>query len=274
MGLYFRMENKFGHLGIPGLVRILAFFKLFTWILIMFTIDSQGASAFHSLLYFDLEAIYNGQVWRALSFLILPSSTNFIFIIFEVIFLFMIGDSLERAWGPFGITLYFFSSALLGVLACVLLSLKIQYPSLNSLAIYASLIMAAGFLYPDTIIQLYLIIPVKLVWIGILAGLGVLWAVFAYAGQGLIPFLGLGVPQLACLIPFCIVFIPRFIKGAQHRSKVAARRSKFEGSKMPEAEAFHRCDRCAATEVSHPDREFRINTDGEEVCDACREPSL
>ncbi len=272
MGMYFRVEQRFGHLGIPGLVRILAFFKLITWVLLMMRGD-RGAVEFWNILVFDLEAIYGGQIWRLGSFLILPASMNMIFMIFEVIFLFMIGDSLEQAWGPFGVTLYYFSSVFFGIAVCLLLSLGIRYPGLSNLAIYASLVMAAGFLYPDTIIQLYLIIPVKLLYIGLLSGFAVLWNVFVIAGNGLLPFLGLGLPLLACLIPFCVVFVPGFIKGAKHRSKVASRRSRFEQAKLPETDAFHRCDECNATEVSHPDRDFRITADDRELCSACRDAS-
>ena len=159
MGAYFRMEQKFGHLGIPGLVRILAFFKLITWVLLM------GNTSFADALYFDLGKIYQGEVWRLASFLILPNTGGSLLIIFEIFFLFMIGDSLEQAWGPFGVTLYFFGSALLGIAVCLLLSPispKGYYPALSGGPIYASLIMAAGCLYPDVIIQLFLIIPVKL----------------------------------------------------------------------------------------------------------------
>lgn len=267
MGMYFRMEQKFGHLGIPGLVRILAFFKLLTWILLQLS----AAGDFGNLLVFSLPHIYQGEIWRLVSFLILPASMNMIFIIFEIIFLLMIGDSLERAWGPFGVTLYYFSSAACGIIACLLLSLVISYPRLENMPIYASLIMAAGALFPNTIIQLYLIIPIKLKWIGMLAGFGVFWFVFRVAGQGPVDFAAFGIPALACLIPFFIVFVPGFIKGAQQRSKVAARRSRFEQSKLPETESFHRCDRCGATETTHPDREFRITGEGEELCSGCRQ---
>ncbi len=267
MGMYFRMEQRFGHLGIPGLVRILVFFKVITWVLYMARGDD-----FARLLIFDLGSIYQGEVWRLASFLILPGSWNAIFVIFEVIFLFMIGDGLERAWGPFGVTLYVFGSALMAVLSCLVLSLLVTVtkPDIN-IPIYASLIMAAGALYPDTIIQLYLLIPVKLKWIGMLAGFTVLWGVFRVSSQGLGSFLAFGVPQLACLIPFALVFIPGWIKGTRERSQVASRRQRFNKAKLPETEAFHHCEGCGATEVSHPDREFRITSDGLEICDVCRD---
>ena len=263
MGLYFRMEHRFGHLGIPGLVRILAFFKLVTWVLML------SNPAFYEALYFQLEGIYKGEVWRLASFLILPASGGSIIgIIFEVIFLLVIGDSLERAWGPFGVTLYFFASAAIGILVCLLLSIHIRYPSLANMPIYASLVMAAGCLYPDSMVRLYLMIPIKLKWIAALSGSYVLFVVYNAPD-----FLAHGLPMLSCLIPFLRVFLPTLIKGAQQRRQVTARRRRFERGKLPETEAFHICERCGATEVTEPDRDFRINAAGEELCSACREPS-
>lgn len=267
MEVYFRMEQKFEHWGIPRLVRILAIFKLVTWVLLM------GNPSFLEVLLFDLGKIYQGEVWRLASFLILPNSGDSLLIIIEIFFLFMIGDCLEQAWGPFGVTLYIFGSALMGIAVCVLLSFTVKYPILTNMAIYASLVMAAGCLYPDIIIQLFLIIPVKLKYIGMIAGFGVLLRVFGSANN-LTTFIGIGLPILACLIPFALVFVPRLMKGLQRQSKATTRRSRFERSKLPENEAFHKCDQCGATEVSHADREFRITDAGQEWCSECRDTSV
>lgn len=267
MPTYLRLEQKFGHLGIPGLIRILAFLKLITWVLINLQPD------YYRALVFDLDAIASGQVWRLLSFLLVPASSSIIYILFEVIFLFMVGDGLERAWGPFGVTLYFFASALCGVLVATLVKLTVGEAILANFAIYGSIIMAASFLYADTIIHLYLVIPVKFKYIGMLTAGFILLQAYSFSAyrNG---FVSGSIPMLACLIPFVAVFGPIFVRGAKHRSEVAARRSRFESAKVPANEAFHKCDRCGATEVSEPDREFRITADGrEELCNVCRSTS-
>ena len=273
MGAFSRMEHKFGHLGIPGLIRILAFFKLITWVLLMV---SPG---FYQALMMDAAKVLQGEVWRIFSFVVLPGSTSPIFIIFEIMFLFMIGDGLERAWGAFGVTCFFVGSALCGVFASLLVTKAFSFPHpeimslpiiLSNGTLYSSLIMAAGALYPNLIIQLYLIIPVKLKYIGMLAGGFILYEIFSTTRSST-GFLLFGVPLIACMIPFLLVFLPGFIKGAKHRSEVSTRRNRFDREKRSETEAFHKCDRCGATEVSQPDRDFRINAEGEEICGACRD---
>lgn len=263
MGAYFRMEQKFGHLGISGLVRILAFFKVITFFIFMVE------PGFYSMLLLDMGKVLQGEVWRLLSFLFVPSSTHPFIIIFEIMFLLMIGEGLEQAWGAFGVTLYIASSALFGILVCLLLSAVVKYPLLLNSAVYGSLLMAASCLYPDMVIQLALVIPVKMKWIGVMTGGFLLYQIFLMT-TSLERFLALGLPLAACLIPFIVVFVPRWIKGAKQRGETAARRSRFEKAKLPETEAFHKCDLCGATEVSEPDRDFRVNDSGKEVCSACR----
>ena len=264
MGTYFRLEQKFGHLGISGLVRILAFFKVITWLIFL------AEPGFGNKLLLDFQYVFQGEVWRLVSFMLIPGAVNPLILLIEVMFLLMIGEGLEQAWGAFGVTAYIFGSALCGILVALVTSAVVKYPFLPNSVIYSSLLMAASCLYPDMIIQLMLVIPVKLKYVGMLAGGWILFEVFrTTASVG--TFLALGLPMLACLIPFVLVFVPSLIRGAKQRGEVAARRSRFERAKLPETEAFHKCDRCGATEVSEPDREFRINDSGEELCTVCRD---
>ena len=57
MGKYFRMEQKFGYLGISGLVRILAFFKVITWLIFL------AEPGFGSKLMLDFQYVFQGEVF-------------------------------------------------------------------------------------------------------------------------------------------------------------------------------------------------------------------
>ena len=49
------------------------------------------------------------------------------------------------------------------------------------------------------------------------------------------------------------------------RRRTANRRARFQSvSKTPEA--LHHCETCGATEISHPDAEFRVTANGHEFC--------
>ena len=59
-----------------------------------------------SLLYFNRELIFQGQVWRIITFLFIPSSSNVIFLIFAIMFYYMLGQGLEQEWGAPQLNLY------------------------------------------------------------------------------------------------------------------------------------------------------------------------
>ena len=88
--------------------------------------------------------------------------------------------------------------------------------------------------------------------------------------SGAVALFFVGIPMAAMLLPFVLVFVPALLRAARQQSENAVRRSRFERSKLPETETFHRCGNCNITEVSHPDREFRIAANGEEYCSECK----
>lgn len=275
MGVYYRLERKYGHLGIPGLVRILAVFRGLTWLL---SITSPG---FDRLLIFDRGAILSGQVWRVITFLFTglggTGTTAMLFVLIMIFFMFFISDGLERAWGPFGVTLYVvgsvFAGALVGLLVPAGPILGVVVPSeglpISSEVVYFSLIMAFACLYPDVQILLFLIIPVKIKYIGMLTGAFLLFGVAGGFVDGLVVGILRALPTFGLLLPFLLVFAPAFYRSMKARGEATARRHRFEQRKLPEKEAFHQCASCGATEISHAGREFRVTDNGEEYCSDC-----
>jgi hypothetical protein len=49
------------------------------------------------------------------------------------------------------------------------------------------------------------------------------------------------------------------------QQRTASRRERFQSSTKT-SEALHRCEICGATEISHPDAEFRVTANGHEFC--------
>src|SRR5579864_3092797 len=111
MSLLDKLERRFGFLGIPGLPRILVGFAALVfglaWLLPGYT----------SILTLDPEKIRHGEVWRLICYIVIPQTTSplgsftlitAISVGFALWFLWWIGEGLERAWGSFRLTLYFF----------------------------------------------------------------------------------------------------------------------------------------------------------------------
>ena len=248
-----KMERRFGRYAIRNLTMyLLAGYAI--GYLLSFTMPQL-------LTYFTLEPalILKGQVWRLLSWVIIPPNDNIIFVIFMMLLYYSLGNTLENYWGAFRYNVYIFSGILFTVIGAFIVNGLIGgvtgFGSLYSTYyINMSIFLACASIMPDYQLLLYGIIPVKMKWLAILDV--VLLAVDAVQG-GLI----IRIVTIASLLNFIIFFFcNRNLRG--HSPKQAVRRKKFQKQiSRPQNQyaggAKHRCAVCGRTELDDPTLEFR-----------------
>ena len=248
-----KMERRFGRYAIRNLTMyLLAGYAI--GYLLSFTMPQL-------LTYFTLEPaqILKGQVWRLLSWVIIPPNDNIIFVIFMMLLYYSLGNTLESYWGAFRYNVYIFSGILFTVIGAFIVNGLIGgitgFGSLYSTYyINMSIFLACASIMPDYQLLLYGIIPIKMKWLAILDV--VLLAVDAVQG-GLI----IRIVIIASLLNFIIFFFcNRNLRG--HSPKQAARRMKFQKQiSRPQNQyaggAKHRCAVCGRTELDDPTLEFR-----------------
>lgn len=248
-----KMERRFGRYAIRNLTMyLLAGYAI--GYLLSFTMPQL-------LTYFTLEPalILKGQVWRLLSWVIIPPNDNIIFVIFMMLLYYSLGNTLESYWGAFRYNVYIFSGILFTVIGAFIVNGLIGgitgFGSLYSTYyINMSIFLACASIMPDYQLLLYGIIPVKMKWLAILDV--VLLAVDAVQG-GLI----IRIVIIASLLNFIIFFFcNRNLRG--HSAKQAVRRKKFQKQiSRPQNQyaggAKHRCAVCGRTELDDPTLEFR-----------------
>ena len=128
--------------------------------------------------YLTLEPYYilHGQIWRLLSWILIPPSSLDIFTIIMLFFYYSIGTSLERAWGDFKYNVYIFSGILMTIIGSFLLYGILYavngYPSLMGTAFstyYISLSIFLGFAisFPDMQVLFMMVLPLKASWIAV-----------------------------------------------------------------------------------------------------------
>ena len=247
-----KMERRFGRYAIRNLTMyLLAGYAI--GYLLSFTMPQL-------LTYFTLEPalILKGQVWRLLSWVIIPPNDNIIFVIFMLLY-YSLGNTLESYWGAFRYNVYIFSGILFTVIGAFIVNGLIGgitgFGSLYSTYyINMSIFLACASIMPDYQLLLYGIIPIKMKWLAVLDV--VLLAVDAVQG-GLI----IRIVIIASLLNFIIFFFcNRNLRG--HSPKQAARRKKFQKQiSRPQNQyaggAKHRCAVCGRTELDNPTLEFR-----------------
>lgn len=248
------LESKFGRFAIPGLVRIIVGFNALVFVLSLINKN------FLSLLVFDRDLILSGQVWRLLTYIFIPAlgdswlMPDYLWLVFWLMFLWMLGEGLEQAWGAFKLNLFY----LLGMIGTTI-SVFVFGANSASVTLNMSLLFAFATIYPDFQILLFLIIPVRIKWLAWFS-FGLL--MFSMAGSSLALKMGV----LVSFLNYALFFGPQLWRQGMQRKAVAARRAEFESKHRAETEALHQCVTCRRTELSDPSLEFRVSKDGNEYC--------
>lgn len=249
------LERRFGFLAIPGLIRIIVVFTALVYLLTYLNPE------FLSLLQLDPARIRGGEVWRLVTYIFIPragvqpnSMLSPLWLVLALWFLWFIGEGLERAWGAFRLTLYF----LVGMIGTTIAAFLFGAQFSNAM-LAASLFFAFAWFYPDEVIYVLFILPMKIKW---LAWVSAAFILLGFAGGQN----SYRMAVIAALSNYFIFFGPELFRQARQRKDVSSRRKRFEGQSRDLDEPLHRCATCGATELSNPNLEFRVATDGEEYC--------
>ena len=243
-----RLERSLSRFAIPGLIRYVVALNALVFVLV--TLDQNYAQ----FLELNRAAILHGEVWRLVSWIFLPTTQSFFWIVFYLMFTWWLGDLLEGSWGTFRLNAYYF----LGVFLCIGSAL-IFGASEGNLFLNLSLFLAVATLAPDLEILLFLVIPVKIKWVAVFS---LVFPVFVL----LFGPLAEKMVVVMCLGNYLIFFAPAFFNGSLAAHKTRERRQRFDAAKLPADASLHTCAVCRATERTHPDAEFRVSSDGNEYC--------
>jgi hypothetical protein len=247
------LEKKFGRYAIPDLIATLAILQALCWFLIKLVPEFDGH------LIFDPTKIMQGEWWRVISYLVLPGNKTILFLIF-IGFIFMLSRGLEEAWGAFRVNLYILG----GVVSVAIGGLIFGY-STAGVYLWMSVLFAFACSFPNDEIMLYMIIPLKMKWMAaisaVMLGLTIIMVPSMVWEAGF------------SLVNFFFVFLPGFLRGVRHQAVVSVRRERFEQAQHPsdKGEAFFVCVRCQKTDRSHPQLEFRVTSEGHDMCSECRQ---
>lgn len=258
-----RFCYKHPKLGIPDLMKYIVLSNAAVFVLDLFT-----NSFFSNLLFFHYNSIMHGQVWRLLTFILVPSiggagsvgfglMTNVFFFAMTSFFYYSIGTTLERYMGSTKFTVFY----ALGVLLNMLLGL-LTHAGVNMYYINMSMFFSFAVLYPDTRVLLYGIIPLKIKWLAWLDAAFFAYDIFFYLRSGL-PLLAL-MPIIG-ILNFFLFFGGELLDGAKYKKDVFTHKTSKQTINFKKAQKdikqrkgyLHKCTVCGVTDADDPNMEFR-----------------
>lgn len=256
-----KLERKFGKYAIHNLI-----FYIIILYAAGFLINMINPSFYNQFLMLDVEKVFRGQVWRLVTFMIQPpNSGNPFFLFFELYLYYMIGKSLENAWGAFRFNLYYFSGILFNILAILILYMATGFSfPLGLIYINRSMFFAFASLFPNMQFLLFFILPVKVKYLAYLyGGVFLLDVIQSFMSHNY----HVGIAILISIGNFLIYFFnsrnykrfsPHEIKRKKnYRKQVRGSGNvvEFNGRKKI---ARHKCAVCGRTELDDDDLEFRF----------------
>lgn len=252
-----RFCYKHPRFGVPNLMLLIVIGNAAVWL--FSAMDSTGLLRYG--LAFSAAEILKGQVWRLITFIFVPESSGFLFLLM-LYFYYFIGNTLEREWGTGRFTIYYLAGMLLTVVyGFIAYAVSGGSGIITATYINLSMFFAFATLFPETRVLLFFIIPIKIKWLAILNAGFFAYEIVAMLGNGfgLTSFL----PLVAVLnyFLFCGDWLFNMIRPANIRQKSNTVSFKREAAKinreMRNKPYTYKCSVCGRTDVSNPELEFR-----------------
>jgi membrane associated rhomboid family serine protease len=247
-----RLERRFGRFAIANLTTVIV-----GGMAVVFVLSRLRGPEFTSLLTLDLERVRHGQVWRLFTYLFIPTTTDYIWILFSLYWVWMVGSNLENEWGPFKFNAYYAIGMIGTTIAAVVTGYAVGNVWLNG-----SLLLAFATAFPEYEIFLFFILRIKMKWLGFLmAGYALFQlAVGDWATRGAI------IAAFANYFLFFGVTLIAIARGRRLIAHQAARRAS-SGPPPPVAAVDRACAICG-----------KLESDGADIrvcsCEKCGTPRL
>ncbi len=240
MKLIDSLERKLGKYAISNLMLYIVGINGFVFLLNLFY---QNA---YALFVLDPTRIRQGEIWRLITFIFIPPSSNMLFLFFVLYFYYTIGHTLENEWGSFKFNLYY----LIGMLGIIAASF-ITGDAMVSFYLNLSLFFAFARLYPDFTIRLFFILPLKIKYLAYLN-----WIIFAYTI--IVQPLPLKISAVVALLNYFLFFGKDIVTRRRQTAVSYYRKKKYmQDLESAKPVARHRCEVCGRTELDDPNLEFR-----------------
>lgn len=230
----YKLENKLGRYYIRNLMTVIVAGMVIVYLGDLFM--SAGNMSVSSWLSLNIGAVLRGQVWRLITFIFIPPSSNAFFILINLYFYYMLGNMLENYWGGFRLNMYYLFGVL-GTIAGAFVSYFLvplvsggSFFSASNTYLNLSLFLAIATLMPDMEFRLFFLIPLKAKWLAIAYGVLLVIPVLQTVVFSDNP-LGNGLTQLIALvfslINYLIFFGPTLISGIRQQIIVSRNRRQW-----------------------------------------------
>ncbi|MDE7325002.1 MAG: rhomboid family intramembrane serine protease [Lachnospiraceae bacterium] len=284
MKFIYKLERKFGRYSIRNLSFVLICCYAIGYVLQL--VGSQILSLFTLNPYL----ILHGQVWRLVTWILVPPDAFGFFTLLMLYFYYAIGTMLERTWGTFRYNFYIFGGMLFTILGSFAVmgyayldkdySLMIKlygaenfftngmmagmwFRLFSTYYVNMSIYLAFAATFPEQVIYLMYVLPIKVKYLGIMYAVMVVYEFIKYDTVGRII---IGASLLNFVVFFLLTRNYKRISPQEINRKQKFKRAVRQGERGDNVSSFrgknvvtrHRCAVCGKTELDDDSLEFRF----------------
>jgi hypothetical protein len=266
MSLLARLESKFGRYAVPNLTVFIIAGQVLAYLAGMAPAAPGQGSVLESIRLVP-DKVLEGEWWRVLTYLFDPPRTNVIFAFFAWYLFYLMGTSLEATWGAFRYSVYLAIGYVASVAAAFLSWFAIGGPGLpaSNAFLYGSVFLAFARFYPEFVIYLLFILPVKIKWLAWLT-----WALYAWSFV-MSPFWLSRMMIVAAVLNYLLFFGRDVWRDVKH----GHRRMRFQSAALQgrggHKRLVHECRVCGLTSETSPRTQFRYCSRCDSDCCYCPE---
>ena len=258
-----KLERKFGKFAIPNLTLILIGGFVLGYLIEIMAPEALG------LISLDPSKVMHGQIYRLISWIVIPPYGASIFVIITLMFYFYVGRTLENSWGDFRYTVYILSGIIftdLGIMITYIITSALGKPELvginvdygrfgaSTYYLCMSMFLAYAFMFPDMQVLLYFIIPIKVKWLGYL---DIAYLIVEVLRFGLFRYYSGMVTVIMSVLNFILFYFA--MKGKTRVTPAHRKRKRQYKKEVRQTQLLtrHKCAICGRTEEDDPTLEFR-----------------
>lgn len=276
-----RFSYDHPNFGLPGLIRWVVMANVAVYVMDAVT-SAMGVMPLSSFLAFYPGAVLHGQIWRLVTFVLVPESYSLtglgpVWFMFSMLFYYYLGTALEQHWGTARFNLFYLCGVILTVIAAFLSygitrAINPELAALFSMIpisigqVNFSILLAFATVFPESQFRIYFLIPIKAKWLAVFYLAMRVWSYMRLAGPALLLMLPILLPlDLAAILNYLLFFrsevgnlFTRTRMANKHRNSTQTINFKKAQKELRERRGYlHKCAVCGVTDQDDPNMEFR-----------------
>jgi len=247
-----RLDAKFGRFAVPNVTVLLIAGQVLAFV--ANSLPGMETAAVLASIDLKPDKVLQGEWWRLITFVFDPPITNALFAFFFWYLFYLMGTTLEANWGAFRYNVYL----LLGYVASLVMAFAAWFAGgvpgqvASNGYLYGTVFLAFARLYPDFIINIFFIVPVKIRWLAMLTW--IMYAITLLFSQSWLE----RAMVVAAVFNFLVFFGRDVLHDMQHRHRRMQFQSRsLQGRETKGRKMAHACHVCGLSSADSPKTPFR-----------------